>query len=286
MAIRVGLSGWSYKDWRGSFYPSYLPRKDELRFTAETFDTLEVNRTFYSLVGADAFSDWYHSTPPGFRWAVKGSRFITHNKRLRDVETALANFFASGMLTLAEKLGPILWQLPPNMAFDRERVEAFLAQLPANMDEARRLASGHDSRVEGRVPEGGPNRRLRHAVEPRHPSFFEEDMVRLARRHGVALAFSHSSEWPYTEELTAGFVYVRLHGPGKPYASSYRRQIGRWADRMAAWSLGKEPDDPERITDRKPPRRKTRDVYVYFDNDVAAQAPRDALALKERLHSH
>lgn len=285
MAIRIGLSGWSYEAWRGSFYPDDLPRKEELRHTAETFDTLEVNRTFYSLVGPGAFSEWYRATPPGFRWAVKGSRFITHNKRLRDVETPLANFFASGVLTLAEKLGPILWQLPPRMAFDRDRVNDFLELLPSNVDQARRLASGHDSRVEAKIPRGGPNRRLRHALEPRHPSFFSKEMVDLARDHGVALVFSHSSEWPYTEELTAGFVYLRMHGPGKPYASSYRRQISRWTDRVMAWSRGEEPEDPERITDRKPPRRKSRDVYVYFDNDVDAHAPHDAQALKEQLAS-
>jgi uncharacterized protein YecE (DUF72 family) len=283
--VRIGVSGWRYDSWRGTFYPEDLPRAEELSHAARCFDTLEINGSFYSLRKPREYRAWYEAVPRGFRFAVKGSRFITHNKRLKGVRTALANFFASGVLRLDEKLGPILWQLSARFRFDDERVASFLRLLPGDTDEAGRLARAHDDRVAEASPSPPRRRhRLRHVLEPRHESFLVPEMARLARRHGVALAFSDARDWPYTEEITTGFVYLRLHGPGETYASSYSdRRLRRWASRLESWSSAEEPADARRITDRPPPRRKSRDVYVYFDNDHQGHAPRNAGTLIDLL---
>jgi uncharacterized protein YecE (DUF72 family) len=253
--VRIGLSGWSYKEWHGDFYPADLPRDDELAYAAERFPTLEINRTFYSLVDAKTMRAWYQATPYDHRFSVKGSRFITHNKKLSNIEDPMERFLESGLADLRHKLGPILWQLGPNLRFDPGRLEGFFERLPRSLGE----------------------RRLRHVLEPRHESFFAPEMARLARDHGVGLAFSHSSKWPYTEEITAGFVYVRLHGPKALYSSAYTGpELEEWAERIETWARGSEPDDAKRITALDPPPRKGRDVYVYFDNDSGGHAPRQA----------
>lgn len=278
--VRVGLSGWSYRDWRGDFYPHDLPRKAELAYAAQRFPTLEVNGTFYSLSTPKAMRAWYQAAPSDFVYSLKGSQFITHNKKLGDVGEAMANFMASGLLELREKLGPILWQLSPRIRFDADRVDRFLATLPHDLDELAAMARKATIDRPHSTERLGDNHRVRHVIEPRHESFFVDDMVDLARRHGVALAFSHSSVWPYTEEVTAGFVYLRLHGPRKLYSSGYTTvELEHWAKRIETWARASEPDEPQRITDRRPPRRKTRDVYVYFDNDSGGHAPRDAAKL-------
>lgn len=282
--IRIGLSGWSYEGWRGDFYPAGLPRKGELAHVTERFPTLEVNGTFYSLSTPRAMKSWYETAPEGFSYAVKGSRFITHNKKLGDIEEPMANFMASGILELREKLGPILWQLGRNPHFDAERMDRFFSMLPKDLDEVAAMARHATLDRPRSVDRVGGNHRVRHVIELRHQSYFVDEMVDIARRHGVALAFSDASEWPYTEEVTAGFVYLRLHGPGKLYSSGYSRsQLEGWAERIRLWSEGSEPSDAQTITDRTPPRRKTRDVYVYFDNDAGGHAPRDATRLIELL---
>lgn len=280
--IRIGVSGWRYDHWRGTFYPEELPRSGELAYLAERFDTLEINATFYSLSDPASFRSWYASVPAGFVLAVKGSRYITHQKKLADTGSALANFMASGILELDDKLGPILWQLPPRLRFDRARIEAFLQVLPHDTHAAARMARHHDDRVPEPVYGPGANHRLRHVLEVRHRSHLCDELVSLARRHGVALAFSHSWAWPYVEEVTAGFVYLRLHGPGALYASSYGPlALARWAERIRRWHAAAEPRDARRITARPPPARKERDVYVFFDNDGEGHAPREAASLRE-----
>jgi uncharacterized protein YecE (DUF72 family) len=281
--IRIGLSGWAYDEWRGSFYPDGLPKRRWLEHAAREFPTLEINSTFYGLATPDRYERWRAATPPGFRFAVKASRYLTHNLRLRHTEQALANFLASGLLVLGDRLGPILWQLPETARFDAETLSSFLAALPRTTTEAAALAAHHDERVSDAAVDPGRHRRLRHVLEPRHESFFTVEAARLLRRHGVALAFS-DGDWPYTEEITAGFVYVRLHGPGPTYASAYGpERLPGWAARIAAWHDGGEPAAPHRFTNLAPPRRTRRDVYVYFDNDVGGHAPRDARALRELL---
>jgi uncharacterized protein YecE (DUF72 family) len=256
--IRIGLSGWSYKGWRGDFYPRSLPHSEELAYAAERFSTLEINRTFYSLVEPKTMQAWYQATPYDHRFAVKGSRFITHNKNLANVEEPMERFLESGLADLGHKLGPILWQLGPNLRFDPGRVERFFTGLPRKWG----------------------NRKLQHVFEPRHESFFVPEMAGLARDHGIALAFSHSSAFPYTEELTAGIVYLRLHGPRQVYSSAYtRKEMENWARRIEKWAEGSEPEDAKRITALDPPPRKGRPVYVYFDNDSGGHAPRQATEL-------
>ena len=183
----VGTSGWSYDSWDGAFYPDDLPRRRRLEHATRRFNSIEINGSFYSLQTPASYRKWYEAAPSDFRFAVKGSRFITHNKKLGDARTALANFFASGPLRLGDKLGPILWQLPDHVSFDRERVEAFLDLLPHDTEPAAALAREHDRRLEGRSwTEPGGRHRLRHAIEPRHDSWFEPEFVRVARERGVA----------------------------------------------------------------------------------------------------
>lgn len=286
MTTYIGVSGWNYDSWEGGFYPDDLPKKDQLAYASRQFESIEINGSFYSLLKPESYQRWHGETPAKFVFAVKGSRFITHNKKLKDIEIPLANFFASGLLALGNKLGPILWQLADKTTFDAKKIERFFQLLPHDSEGGARLARKHDERLEGRSwTTTDANHRIRHAMEVRHESFLTDDMVRLARRHGIALVFADSgSSWPYFEELTAGFVYIRLHGSPKTYSSRYSDDaLDRFASRIRSWRSGKEPRDAERITNRKPPPRKSRDVYVYFDNDQQGHAPRDALRLADRL---
>jgi uncharacterized protein YecE (DUF72 family) len=218
-------------------------------------------------------------------FAVKGSRYITHMLKLRGIEPALGNFFASGIANLREKLGPFLWQLPPNLGFNPERVEAFLAQLPRDARAAARIARRHDERVEGRALTAyGSNRPLRHALEVRHPSFAVPEFVALLRKHGVALVVADTGgRWPEHDDVTADFVYIRLHGPKKLYASRYSDEsLERWAERIRIWRTGGEI--PQRcISSDRAPQLEKRDVYCYFDNTDKLHAPPNALSLRRKL---
>lgn len=284
--LRIGISGWTYPGWRGAFYPEGLVQRRELAYASRTMNSIEINGSFYSLQRPSSYRKWYEATPDGFVFAVKGSRFITHMKKLRDVEGPLANFFASGVLRLADKLGPILWQFPPQLTYDAGRFEAFLSLLPRSAAAAAALAEGHDERLAGRswteAEHEGP---LRHAFEVRHPSFFTPAFAGLLRDHGAALVFADTAGlWPYAEELTADFVYLRLHGAEQLYASGYTDpQLDWWAERIRAWHTGGEPPDARRLTEAVPPGGDGRDVYVYFDNDAKVHAPFDAQRLAERL---
>jgi uncharacterized protein YecE (DUF72 family) len=217
---------------------------------------------------------------------VKAPRFITHIRRLRDVEAPLANFFASGLLWLAEKLGPLLWQLPPSFAYDAGRLEAFFGLLPRSTGEAAAMAARHDSHVK-RVgwPKPGRDRPLRHALEIRHPTFETPDFISLLRVHDVALVVADTAgKWPALEDLTSDFVYVRLHGASKLYVSGYTpAALKSWAAKIKAWSRGRSPAGPHRIAEPMGPIGSPRDVYVYFDNDVKTRAPYDAMNLAHRL---
>lgn len=280
--IVIGVSGWSYKHWRGRFYPDGLRQRDELPYAASQLDSVELNGTFYSLQRPDSFRAWHAQTPDGFVFAVKGSRFISHNKKLHGVDTALANFFASGLLLLREKLGPIVWQLPERMRFDAARLDDFLSALPRDTAAAAELATHHDERVADRNwTETDETRPLRYALEPRNMEFFSAECVEILRRHDVALVAADSGKWPLFEEVTASFMYLRLHGSPMTYASRYSdAALDRWAAAIDAWSRGGEPEDAVRVTNRPLPSRRQRDVYCYFDNDAHAHAPRDALRLR------
>ncbi len=285
--VRIGISGWRYAPWRGAFYPSELTQRDELAFASRMLSTIEINGSFYSLQSAASWRAWHDATPDGFVFAVKGPRYVTHLRRLRDVDTPLANFFASGLLALGAKLGPLLWQFPPNFAFDAGRFDAFLAQLPRDTQAAAALARRHDARiVRDAVVDASVAQPLRHAVEIRHPSFVDPAFVALLRRHGVALVVADTAgRWPLLEDATADFVYVRLHGDEELYASGYESAaLDAWAAKIDAWRRGGTPADARLAApDDAPLRRAPRDVYVYFDNDVKVHAPYDAAHLSQRL---
>jgi uncharacterized protein YecE (DUF72 family) len=284
--VRVGLSGWTYGGWRGVFYPPGLAHSEELFYVSREVDTIEINGTHYSLQRPESFAKWHDETPEGFVFAVKGSRFITHLKQLRDIETPLANFFASGVLRLEEKLGPFLWQFSPRFRFDAARLDHFFALLPRDSEAAAALAERHDRRLAGRAwTRTGRRRELRHAIEIRHPSFLDPAFVSLLRQHEIALVFADSVEWPYAEDITADFVYLRLHGSEELYASGYSEAaLDHWAARIKLWARGLEPNDGHLVApDLKPPRRTARDVHIYFDNDAKVRAPFDARSLRARL---
>ena len=280
--IRIGISGWTYPPWRGVFYPKGLPQKRELEYATAQFGSLEINGTFYGMQRPDVFADWADRAPEGFVFAVKAPRFITHVRRLREVETPLANFCASGLLRLGGKLGPILWQFPPNFRFDAARMEDFLKLLPHDTKAAARLGRGHDGRLKAPAWLQADERPMRHAFEIRNESFRTPAFVDLLRKYDVALVCADTVAWPRLMDLTAGFVYCRLHGSEELYASGYdERSLDDWAARVAAWAAGNEPADAERIGGNA--RRRRRDVFVYFDNDAKVRAPFDAKALTERV---
>ena len=284
--VRIGISGWRYEPWRGIFYPPGLAQRRELAFAARMLPTIEINGSFYSLQRPGSYAEWYDQTPPGFVFALKGSRYITHMLKLKNVDTPLANFFASGVLRLRDKLGPILWQFPPQLGFDAERFAAFFALLPRDSGAALALARRHDERLEGRAwLEIDRVRPLRHAIEIRHPSFIDPAFIALLRRHRIALVVADTAgRWPLLEDLTADFVYVRLHGDKELYASGYDdAALDRWAARIATWRDGGQVGDARLASPRPGRARVRRDVYCYFDNDVKVHAPYDAAHLAARL---
>ena len=264
-----------------------LPQRRELEYASRRFPSIELNGSFYSLQSPESWRAWHDATPRDFRFAIKGSRYLTHLRRLRDIERPLGNFMASGLLALGAKLGPFLWQFPPSMKFDHALFDDFLAMLPRDTDAAAALARRRDrSLMRGRsVLKADRNRRLRHAVEIRHDSFRCDDFVDLLRRHNVALVVADTAgKWPLLEDVTADFMYLRLHGDAELYVSGYDdAALDDWARRIRAWSEGGEPRGARKAGTAKPRRRKSRDVYAYFDNDVKVRAPFDALALMERL---
>lgn len=285
MAVRIGISGWTYAPWRGSFFPSGLARKRELAFAADCVRSIEINGTFYAMQRPASYAAWFDETPEDFLFAVKGPRFITHLKRLKDVTVPAANFFASGLLRLRHKLGPVLWQLPARTVFDPERLAAFFNLLPRTTREAAVLGRLHDHRLKARAwLRVDADRPIRHALEVRHPSFECAEFIALLRRHDIGLVVADTAgKWPQLHDVTADFVYVRLHGDTELYASGYTREaLDVWADRIRAWSAGGERRDAPRVGS-PPPRARARDVYVYFDNDVKTHAPFDAMNLAHRL---
>ncbi len=285
--IRVGISGWTYVPWRGTFYPPGLPQRQELSYAARQLSSIEINGTFYGLQKPESFVRWHDETPDGFVFAVKGPRFLTHILRLKDAETPLANFLASGVLLLRSKLGPILWQFPPSMRFDADRFESFLALLPRDTRQARALASRHDAHVAGgSALDVDGDRPVRHAVEIRHESFRSPEFIEMLRRHGAALVFADTVRWPRLMDLTADFVYCRLHGPEELYVDGYDdAALDGWAARVAAWARGSEPADAQRILPPMETVATGRDVFVYFDNDAKVRSPRDAASLAVRVSS-
>jgi uncharacterized protein YecE (DUF72 family) len=243
--VRIGVSGWTYPPWRGDFYPTGLPQREELAYAASRLTSIEINGSFYALQKPESYRKWRDQTPDGFVFAVKGSRFITHMKRLADPAEPLARFFGSGVFELGPKLGPVLWQLPESFEYDEERLATFFGQLPRS------------------DPDGRP---VRHALEFRSKTFDKPETYDLLRDQHIACVLADTAgRWPKVEQDTADFRYVRLHGDAELYTSGYDdTALDAWAARINAW------DDSQ-------------DAFVYFDNDAKGYAPHDAERLMERL---
>ena len=270
-AIYIGISGWRYEPWRGVFYPDELVQDNELAYASRTLPSIEINGSFYSLQKPESYAAWYAATPKDFMFSCKGNRFITHTKRLKDIDGPLANVLASGVFKLREKLGPFLWQFPPNFKFDPERMEHFLSLLPHDTDAGLALASQHAPRMDGKVAlEVGKKRKLRHALEIRHESFVGEAFIAMLRKYKVALVVADTAgKWPYFEDVTADFMYLRLHGDKELYASGYTDDaLERWAARISAWSGGSQPNDAHLVSLKAAPKKASRDIFCYFDNKL------------------
>ena len=270
--VRVGISGWRYPAWRGDFYPPGLPQRRELAYAAEHLTSIEINGSFYSLQRPTSYAAWRADATaarPHFVFAVKGGRYVTHLKRLLDVDTALANFFASGLLALGPALGPILWQLPERLRFDADVLDGFFGRLPRTTTEAAVLAGRHDDKVpeDRALTTAEDERPLRYALEFRSTTFATATAYDVLRRHGVATVLADTAgRWPKVDEDTGPIRYVRLHGDRELYASGYSdRSLDEWAERCRAWADAGQ------------------DVFVYFDNDIKGYAPHDAMRLIDRL---
>ena len=267
MTIRIGTSGWLYPEWRGTYYPPGLVHRRELEYLASRMPTVELNGSFYSLRKPASYRGWRDRTPESFVLAVKGHRFVTHLRQLREPHTSVANFLGSGVLELGAKLGPVLWQFPEQVRFNPVKMADFLGALPQDTVAAADLITRHATMLpaEGVTPVTA-NRPLRHAVEPRHPSFGARESLDLLRAHGVALVTADTARtWPCFEEITADFAYVRLHGSTELYASCYdESELADWAAKIRQWARGG-------------------DVYVYFDNTAKGAAPRNAERIAELL---
>ena len=270
VSVWIGISGWTYAPWRGRFYPKGLGQRNELAYVAERMNSVEINGSFYSLQRRSSYQAWAAAVPDDFIFSVKGGRFITHMKKLAGIETPLANFFASGVLALSRKLGPILWQLPPNLGFDAERLEAFFELLPRTAGAAAAIAVDHDQRVptdRALTEAADPEQPIRHAVEVRHETFRTTEFYELLRRQRIALVVADSpGRWPFIEEITTDFMYVRLHGHDELYTSGYSDEsLDEWAAKIRNWTAAHQ------------------DVYIYCDNDAKVRAPYDAMGLLQRL---
>jgi len=264
--IRAGMGGWNYAPWRNNFYPADLAQKRELAFASRQVSTIEINATYYRTQSAASFARWRDETPDDFVFSVKASRYATNRSVLAEAGPSIEHFFASGVTALGAKLGPIVWQFAPTKRFDADDFGRFLALLPAEA--------------------GG--RRVRHALDVRHPSFAVPELAALARSHGAAIVFSDSDDYPSFAAATADFVYARLmrtvpHEPaGYPPAA-----LDQWADRARLWAQGGEPADLPRIepapsgSSRHP--SSPRDVFAYFISGAKERAPAAACALISRL---
>lgn len=238
--VWVGTSGWVYPSWRGGLYQG-IPRRSWLDHASRTFETLEINGSFYSQISRETYARWRDETPAGFRFSLKGHRFVTHYKRLRDVDESVARLRDQAS-ALGDKLANVVWQLPARMVLDEPTLEGFLATL------RRRW------------------RKVRHAIEPRHPSWFTRETAARLEHAGVAIAISDAPDFPMWETATTDVVYVRLHGHTRKYASSYSgASLRRWAAVARQWA------------------RQDRAVFLYFDNDAEGAAVDDALALRRIL---
>lgn len=268
--IRIGISGWTYPDWRGSFYPDHVIIKNELQFASRVFNSIEVNGTFYSLQKPRVFEKWYNETPAEFSFAIKAPKYVTHERRLIDVATPVANFLASGILALQEKLGPLLWQLPPHLPYDGERIKTFLELLPHNTKDATKVARGHsDWMAERCFLETDANRPLLHALEVRHHSYVNKEFFDLMKQHNVAIVVGDTAgKWPLIEEVTGSMIYIRLHGDEEAYPNGYTKNaLKSWGEKITTFMSSSKIDS----------------VYAFCDSDHKIAAPGNAMHLMQAM---
>jgi uncharacterized protein YecE (DUF72 family) len=263
--VRTGTAGWVFEPWRGTFFPEGLVQKKELSYAASHLTSIEINATFRANQKPASFARWAGETPEGFQFSIKGPQLVTHIKRLKNCAEPLANFFASGPLALGDRLGPFVWQLPPNLSFDEASFSAFLELLPKDVEGYLALAGKADgARQEPYLDAKGVGA-IRHAIEPRHASFDTPEVNALLARHNVARVIADTEEHP-ARDLTADFAYCRLQGPARPAAAGYAEaDIADWARTMDGW------------------RHEGRDVYAYFVHEDKLHAPANATALRRAL---
>lgn len=259
--IRIGIGGWTYEPWRGAFYPADLTQKRELEYASRKLTSIEINSTFYGTQRATSFEKWHDETPDDFVFALKAPRFATHRRVLAEAGDSIERFFASGLLALKNKLGPVNWQFATTKQFDAEDFDAFLRLLPKRVD-------GHA---------------IRHAVEVRHASFGHPEFVSLAREHGVAVVVAGDSDHPRIADVTAPFVYARIMGTVESESLGYSDEaLDAWASRAKQWAGGSQPDDVETIA-HTPPKPVPRDVYLYVISGCKVRNPAAGMALIERI---
>ena len=260
MKIRVGIGGWNFPEWRGGFYPKGLNQKQELSFAASKLNTIEINATYYGSQKPESFAKWHAETPQGFVFAVKGPRFATNRRVLADAEPSIAQFFASGVLNLKEKLGPINWQFSEYKKFEPDDFAKFIALLPKSV-------------------EGHP---IQHALEVRNAAFNDRDFIALARAHDMAIVTSADSDFPQINDVTAPFVYARIMGTKENEEQGYAKSdLKKWAARASQWSQGQTPDGFE--TKALPGDGKPRDVFLYVISGAKAKNPHTAMGIMQHL---
>lgn len=261
MTIRIGIGGWTYEPWRGTFFPAKWPVKRELEYAASKLTAIEVNGTYYSGFKPQTFANWAAQVPDGFVFTLKASRFCTNRKVLADAGESIARFTGQGIVELGDRLGPILWQFMATKRFDPEDFGAFLRLLPAAQD-------------------GVP---LRHAVQVRHESFAHPAFVAMCRAAGVAIVYADSTDYPAIADVTADFVYARLESAEERFTAGYApAALDRWADAARTWAAGGTPAGVPYVVPDAPPDRP-RETFVLFINGFKERAPQGAMALIERV---